>query len=72
MVNGTFTAIQGIFALFRDEAYWVSDAPRQGAHVHITRGVDPLILGILVTISADLLLQGSTFAGWSPRPRRVR
>ena len=62
MVNGTFNAIQGLSALFRDDAYWVT----QGGAVltfNITGwGWIHLILGILSIFVGYLLLKGSTFA----------
>ncbi len=62
MVNGTFNAIQGLSALLRDDAYWVT----QGGDVltfNITGwGWIHLILGILSIFVGYLLLKGSTFA----------
>ena len=62
MINGTFTAIQGLSALFRDDAYWET----QGGSVltfNITGwGWIHLILGILGIFVGYLLLKGSTFA----------
>jgi hypothetical protein len=64
MIQGTFTAIQGLSALFRDDDYWVSDAFNgQVLTFNITGwGWIHLILGILSVIIGYLLLQGSTFA----------
>ena len=62
MVNGTFQAIQGLSALFRDDAYWLT----QGGNVltfNVTSwGWIQLILGILSVFVGFLLLRGSTFA----------
>jgi hypothetical protein len=62
MVNGTFNAIQGLSALIRDDAYWVT----QGGEVltfNITGwGWIHLLLGIASIFVGYLLLKGSTFA----------
>jgi hypothetical protein len=62
MVNGTFNAIQGLSALIRDDAYWVT----QGGEVltfNITSwGWIHLLLGIASIFVGYLLLKGSTFA----------
>ena len=65
MVNGTFNAIQGLSAILRDEAYWVTrnDGETNVLTFDITSwGWIHLILGILTIIVGYLLLQGSTFA----------
>ena len=65
MISGTFTAIQGLSALIRDEAYWVTnvDGDVNVLTFNITTwGWIHLILGILGVIIGYLLLQGSTFA----------
>ena len=64
MIHGTFTAIQGLSALLRDDDYWVSNAINgQVLTFNITGwGWIHLILGILSVIIGYLLLQGSTFA----------
>jgi hypothetical protein len=64
MVNGTFNAIQGLSALFRDNDYWVS---RTGEGAVLTFNITGwgwihLILGILTIFVGYLLLKGSTFA----------
>jgi hypothetical protein len=64
MVNGTFNAIQGLSALFRDNDYWVS---RVGEDAVLTFNITGwgwihLILGILSIFVGYLLLKGSTFA----------
>lgn len=62
MIHGTFTAIQGLSALLRDDVYWET----QGGAVltfNVTGwGWIHLILGILSVLIGYLLLQGSTFA----------
>ena len=62
MIQGTFTAIQGLSALFRDDVYWET----LNGHVltfNITSwGWIHLILGILSVFVGYLLLKGSTFA----------
>ena len=62
MIHGTFTAIQGLSALFRDDVYWET----QGGSVltfNVTSwGWIHLILGILGIFVGYLLLKGSTFA----------
>ncbi len=62
MIHGTFTAIQGLSALLRDDVYWET----QGGSVlmfNVTGwGWIHLILGILGILVGYLLLKGSTFA----------
>jgi hypothetical protein len=65
MVNGTFQAIQGLSAILRDEAYWVTNIngdPQVLTFNVTTWGWIHLLLGILSIIIGYLLLQGSTFA----------
>jgi hypothetical protein len=62
MVNGTFNAIQGLSAIFRDDAYWVTRGGEVLTFNVTTWGWIHLILGILTIIIGYLLLQGSTFA----------
>ena len=63
MIHGTFTAIQGLSALLRDDAYWVTHDGGAVLTFNITGwGWIHLILGILSVIVGYLLLQGSTFA----------
>ena len=63
MIHGTFTAIQGLSAIFRDEGYWVTNGGGAVLTFDITSwGWIHLILGILGVIVGYLLLQGSTFA----------
>jgi hypothetical protein len=65
MIHGTFTAIQGLSALLRDDAYWVAnvDGDVNVLTFNITTwGWVHLILGILSVLIGYLLLQGSTFA----------
>jgi hypothetical protein len=64
MVNGTFNAIQGLSALFRDNDYWVS---RTGEGAVLTFNITSwgwihLLLGIASIFVGYLLLKGSTFA----------
>ena len=64
MVNGTFNAIQGLSALFRDNDYWVTGLGNGDVLTfNITGwGWIHLILGILSIFVGYLLLKGSTFA----------
>jgi hypothetical protein len=63
MIHGTFTAIQGLSAIFRDEGYWVTNGGGAVLTFDTTSwGWIHLILGILGVIVGFLLLQGSTFA----------
>jgi hypothetical protein len=62
MVNGTFNAIQGLSALIRDDAYWVTRGGEVLTFNITTWGWIHLILGILSVFVGYLLLQGSTFA----------
>jgi hypothetical protein len=62
IVIGAMNAIQGLAALFRDEAYWVT---LQGDVVTFdvtTWGWIHLIFGILLVLVGVMLMQGSTFA----------
>jgi hypothetical protein len=62
IVIGAMNAIQGLAALFRDEAYWVT---LQGDIVTFdvtTWGWIHLIFGILLVLVGVMLMQGSTFA----------
>ena len=62
IVIGAMNAIQGLAALFRDEAYWVT---LQGSVVTFdvtTWGWIHLIFGILLVLVGVMLMQGSTFA----------
>jgi hypothetical protein len=62
MIHGTFTAIQGLSALLRDDAYWVTNGGEVLTFNVTGWGWIHLILGILSVIIGYLLLQGSTFA----------
>ena len=62
MVHGTFTAIQGLSALFRDEAYWETEGGAVLTFNVTGWGWIHLILGILGIFVGYLLLKGSTFA----------
>jgi hypothetical protein len=62
MIHGTFTAIQGLSAIFRDDAYWVTNGGEVLTFNVTSWGWIHLILGILGVIVGYLLLQGSTFA----------
>jgi hypothetical protein len=62
MVNGSFNAIQGLSALLRDEAYWVTNGGEVLTFDITGWGWIHLILGIVTVIVGFMLLQGSTFA----------
>jgi hypothetical protein len=63
MIQGTFTAIQGLSALFRDNDYWAALSNGSVLTFNITGwGWIHLILGILSILVGYLLLKGSTFA----------
>jgi hypothetical protein len=67
MVNGTFNAIQGLSAIFRDEAYWITPGRDDGQANVLTFDLTSwgwihLILGIVTVFVGYLLLRGSTFA----------
>lgn len=59
---GALNAIQGLAALFRDDAYWVTLGGAVVAFDITTWGWIHLIFGILLVIVGVLLMQGSTFA----------
>src|SRR4051794_5030667 len=59
---GALNAIQGLAALFRDEAYWVTVGGNVVTFNITTWGWIHLIFGILLVIVGVLLMQGSTFA----------
>jgi hypothetical protein len=62
IVIGAMNALQGLAALFRDDAYWVT---LNGAVVTFnitTWGWIHLIFGILLVLVGVMLMQGSTFA----------
>ena len=59
---GAINAIQGLAALFRDEAYWVTVGGSVVTFDVTTWGWINLIFGILLVIVGILLMQGSTFA----------
>ena len=59
---GAINAIQGLAALFRDEAYWVTLGGSVVTFDVTTWGWINLIFGILLIIVGILLIQGSTFA----------
>lgn len=61
IVSGTFTALQGLAGIFRDEAYFAAN----GAVLVFdltTWGWIHLILGVLLVVIGWLLIQGSVFA----------
>jgi hypothetical protein len=62
IVIGAMNAIQGLAALFRDEAYWVTLQGNIVTFDVTTWGWIHLIFGILLVIVGVLLMQGSTFA----------
>ena len=59
---GALNAIQGLAALFRDEAYWVTLGGSVLTFDVTTWGWIHLLFGILLVIVGVLLMQGSTFA----------
>jgi hypothetical protein len=59
---GALNAIQGLAALFRDEAYWVTFNGNVVTFDVTAWGWIHLIFGILLVIVGVLLMQGSTFA----------
>jgi hypothetical protein len=62
VVSGVLNLIQGLAALFRDEAYWVT---LRGAVITFditTWGWIHLIFGVLLIVVGFLLMRGSTFA----------
>jgi hypothetical protein len=62
IVTGAMNAIQGVAALIRDEAYWVTLGGTVLAFDITTWGWIHLIFGILLVIVGALLMRGSTFA----------
>jgi hypothetical protein len=62
MVNGSFNAIQGLSALLRDDAYWITNGGEVLTFDITAWGWIHLILGIVTVIVGFMLLQGSTFA----------
>jgi hypothetical protein len=59
---GAINAIQGLAALFRDDAYWQNFQGDIVAFNITTWGWLSLLFGILLIIVGILLIQGSTFA----------
>jgi hypothetical protein len=62
VIIGSLNAIQGLGAIFRDEAYWLT---RQGEVLVFdttTWGWIHLLLGLAMIVVGVLLMQGSTFA----------
>jgi hypothetical protein len=62
MITGALNAIQGLAALFRDEAYWVTLGGAVVTFDVTTWGWIHLISGILLVGIGVLLMKGSTFA----------
>ena len=62
VIIGALNAIQGLAALFRDEAYWVTLGGTVLTFDVTTWGWIHLIFGILLVIVGMMLIQGSTFA----------
>ena len=62
MVTGAMNAIQGLAALIRDDAYWVTLGGTVLAFDITTWGWIHLIFGIALIIVGVLLMRGSTFA----------
>jgi hypothetical protein len=62
MIIGAMNAIQGLAALFRDEAYWVTLGGNVLTFDVTTWGWIHLLFGILLVVVGVLLMRGSTFA----------
>jgi hypothetical protein len=62
MVNGTFNAIQGLAALFRDDVYWETVGGGVLTFNVTAWGWIHLLFGIVMVAVGYLLLKGSTFA----------
>jgi len=62
MVSGMMNVLQGLAALFRDEAYWVTLGGAVVAFDVTTWGWIHLLFGIVLIIVGALLMKGSTFA----------
>jgi hypothetical protein len=62
IVIGGMNAIQGLAALFRDEAYWVTLGGSVVTFDVTTWGWIHLIFGILLGLVGLMLMRGSTFA----------
>ena len=62
VVSGVLNAIQGLAALFRDEAYWVTLGGSVITFDVTTWGWIHLIFGVLLVLVGVLLMRGSTFA----------
>ena len=62
IVIGAMNAIQGLAALFRDEAYWVTLGGAVVTFDVTTWGWIHLIFGILLVLVGVALMRGSTFA----------
>ena len=62
VVSGAMNLIQGLTALFRDEAYWVTLGGAVVTFDITTWGWIHLIFGILLIVVGFLLMRGSTFA----------
>jgi hypothetical protein len=62
MITGGMNAIQGLAALFRDDAYWVTLGGAVVTFDVTTWGWIQLISGILLVVIGSLLMKGSTFA----------
>jgi hypothetical protein len=62
VVSGALNLIQGLTALFRDEAYWVTLGGSVITFNITTWGWIHLVFGILLIVVGFLLMKGSTFA----------
>jgi hypothetical protein len=62
VISGAMNLIQGLSALFRDEAYWVTLGGAVVTFDITTWGWIHLIFGILLIVVGFLLMKGSTFA----------
>jgi hypothetical protein len=62
VISGAMNLIQGLSALFRDEAYWVTLNGAVLTFDITTWGWIHFIFGILLIVVGFLLMKGSTFA----------
>ena len=62
IITGAMNAIQGLAALFRDEAYWVTLGGAVVTFNITTWGWIQLISGVLLVLIGVWLMKGSTFA----------
>jgi hypothetical protein len=62
IITGAMNAIQGLAALFRDDAYWVTLGGAVVTFDVTAWGWIHLIFGVLLVLVGVLLMKGSTFA----------